>query len=177
MCKSVAGYSHLYPTRSPRLKSLSKKLAKRCKQVEIQDPLVIELGEIASGDIEYLAMIKDIEDNIPSKDLSEESELRQLAASREDIKVIQLGRGLRLIVRGESEILIPKSARTKLKQNLHLVHSGPESMLFQAKKKIFWPGLKKDLRRNIMKNVKNAGFTRKVRQIQKMKSVLRTSLT
>ena len=63
-------------------------------------------------------MIKDIEDNIPSKDLSEESELRQLAASREDIKVIQLGRGLRLIVRGESEILIPKSARTKLKQNL-----------------------------------------------------------
>ena len=27
MCKSVAGYSHLYPTRSPRLASLSKKLA------------------------------------------------------------------------------------------------------------------------------------------------------
>ena len=145
MCKSVAGYSHLYPTRAPRLISLSKKLAKRCKQVEIHDPLVIELAEIAAGDIEYLAMVKDIEGNIPSKELSEDSELRQLAASREEIKVIQLGRGLRLIVRDESEILVPKSARNRMMQNLHLVHSGPESMLFQAKKKIFWPGLKKDL--------------------------------
>ena len=45
--------------------------------------------------------------NISSKDLSEDSELRQLAASREEIKVIQLGRGLRLIVRDESEILVP----------------------------------------------------------------------
>ena len=30
-------------------------------------------------------------------------------------------------------------------QNLNLVHSGPESMMFQAKKKVFWPGIKKDL--------------------------------
>merc|ERR1712240_553419 len=97
------------------------------------------------GDIEYLAMVKDIEGNIPSKELSEDSELRQLAASREEIKVIQLGRGLRLIVRDESEILVPKSARNRMMQNLHLVHSGPESMMFQAKKKFFWPGLKKDL--------------------------------
>ena len=67
MCKAVAGYSHLYPTRSPRLISLSKKLAKRCKQVEIHDPLVIELAEIAAGDIEYLAMVKDIESNIPAR--------------------------------------------------------------------------------------------------------------
>ena len=56
--------------------------------------MVIELAEIAAGDFEYLAMVKDIESNIPSKELSEDSELRQLAASREEIKVIQLGRGL-----------------------------------------------------------------------------------
>ena len=105
--------------------------------MEIHDPLVIELAEIAAGDIEYLAMLKDIESNIPSKELSEDNELRQLAASREEIKVIQLGRGLRLIVRGESEILVPKSARNRMMQNLHLVHSGPESMMFQAKKKVF----------------------------------------
>ena len=72
-------------------------MAKRCKQVEIHDPLVIEQAEIAAGDIEYLAMVKDIESNISSKELSEDNELRQLAASREEIKVIQLGRGLRLI--------------------------------------------------------------------------------
>ena len=89
MCKTVAGYSHLYPTRSPRLLSLSKNVAKRCKQIEIHDPLVIELAEIAAGDVEYLAMMKDIESNISSKDLPQDCELRQLAASREEIKVIQ----------------------------------------------------------------------------------------
>ena len=135
MCRSVAGYSHLYPTRSSRLISLSKKLAKRCKQVEIHDPLVIELAEIAAGDIEYLAMVKDIESNISSKDLSEDSELRQLAASREEIKVIQMGRGLRLIVKDESKIFVPKSARKRMMQNLHLIHSGPESILARYKER------------------------------------------
>ena len=55
-------------------------MAKRCKQFELHDPLVIELAEIAAGDIEYLAMVKDIESNISSKDLSEDCELQQLAA-------------------------------------------------------------------------------------------------
>ena len=109
-------------------------MAKRCKQVEIHDPLVIDLAEIAAGDIEFLAMVKDIESNIPSKELSKDNELRQLAASREEIKVIQLGRGLRLIVRNESEILVPKSARKRMMQNLHVIHSGPESKMCQAKK-------------------------------------------
>ena len=96
-----------------RLLSLSKNLTKRCKQIEIHDPLVIELAEIAAGDIEYLAMVKDIESNIESKDLFEDCELRQLAASREDIKLIQLRKGLRLIVRDESEILVPKGRSQK----------------------------------------------------------------
>ena len=52
---------------------------------------------------------------------------------------------MRLIVREESKILVPKSARQRMMQNLHLIHSGMESMMCQAKKKIFWPGIKKDL--------------------------------
>ena len=90
-------------------------------------------------------MMKDIESNISSKDLPQDCELRQLAASREEIKVIQLGRGLRLIVRDDSEILVPQSARQRMMENLHLFQSGPDSMIYQAKKKIFWPGIKKDL--------------------------------
>ena len=43
--------------------------------MELHDPLVNELAAIAAGDIEYLAMVKDIESNIPSKELSEDSEL------------------------------------------------------------------------------------------------------
>ena len=65
--------------------------------------------------------LAEIENNIPSKDLPQECELMQLSASREDIKVMQLGRGLRLIIRDSSDILVPHNARQRMMENLHLI--------------------------------------------------------
>ena len=55
--------------------------------------------------------------------------------------------GTRLIVKDETEILIPKALREEMTRVLHLSHSGDISMMIQAKSKIFWPGMKRDLKK------------------------------
>jgi hypothetical protein len=61
--------------------------------------------------------------------------------------LIEMGNGTRLIVKDETEILIPKALREEMTRVLHLSHSGDISMMIQAKSKIFWPGMKRDLKK------------------------------
>ena len=56
-----------------------------------------------------------------------------------------MGGGHRLILR-DGEILIPKSLRKHMLQNLHITHCSDKLMLINAKRRIFWPDIKKDIR-------------------------------
>ena len=125
---------------------MSKMATVRAKQLEQDDPLVVNIAEEGNVDVEYLAMMNNIENKVESKDLSMDSELRQLSGCRDQISLVQLDNGTRLIVKNEGEILIPKSMRTEMMRVLHLTHSGDVAMLTQAKNKIFWPGMRKDLK-------------------------------
>ena len=62
------------------------------------------------------------------------------------MSIVMLEAVTRLIVNNESEILIPRKLRTHMMDILHYTHCGDEAMLRKCKRKIFWPGMKKDLK-------------------------------
>ena len=62
------------------------------------------------------------------------------------MSIVTLDPGTRLIVNDESEILIPRKLREQMLDILHYTHSAEEAMMRQYKRKIFWSGMKKDLK-------------------------------
>ena len=122
LCTQVCLYSHYYETPRPRLLPLSKRATVRTKQLEKDDPLVENLANEGNIDLEYLNMMNKIEDKIDNNKLPADSELRQLSGCRNQLSLIEMGNGTRLIVRNESEILIPKSMREEMTRVLHLSH-------------------------------------------------------
>ena len=147
LCTQVCLYSHYYETPRPRLLPLSKRATVRTKQLEKDDPLVENLANEGNIDLEYLNMMNQIEDKIENRNLPEDSELRQLSGCRNQLSLIEMGNGTRLIVKDESEIMIPKTMREEMTRVLHLSHQGDIAMLNQAKQKIFWPGMRRDLKK------------------------------
>ena len=92
-------------------------------------------------------MMNRIEDKIDNKKLPEDCELRQISGCRNQLSLVEMGNGTRLIVKNEIEILIPKSMREEMTRVLHLSHQEDMALLNQAKQKIFWPGMKRDLKK------------------------------
>ena len=58
-----------------------------------------------------------------------------------------LALGHKLIIRNDSEILVPKQVREKMCQTLHFTHLSDEMIMKQAKDKIFWPNMRSELRK------------------------------
>ena len=87
-------------------------------------------------DLEYLRMM------MPAN-----SELRKVSGGLNILALVELENGTRLIVKDETEIMIPASMREEMIRILHLTHQADTAMLTQAKQKIFWPGMKNDLQR------------------------------
>ena len=90
---------------------MSKRATVRAKQLEQEDPLVLNIAEEGNLDVEYLSMMNSLENKVETKYLPDDSELRQLSGCRDEISLVELSNGTRLIVKNESEILIPKSRR------------------------------------------------------------------
>ena len=92
---------------------MSKRATIRKKQLEEEDPLVIKVAEESNLDLEYLEMLNNIENDTETQDLPLESEIRQMLRYRyryrfrKRMSVVTLEGGTRLIVKDESEILIP----------------------------------------------------------------------
>ena len=75
--------------------------------------------------------------------------------SLDQMSVINLDSGTRLIVKDETEILIPKCLRKQMEDILHFSHSAAPSMITQCIGKIFWPSNTRHLRQHhILKSVK-----------------------
>jgi hypothetical protein len=146
LCKQVCLYTHKYDTPSPRLLPMSKRATVRAKQLEQEDPLVLNIAEEGNLDVEYLSMMNSLENKRETKDLPVDSELRQLSGCRNEMSLVELSNGTRLIVKNETEILIPKSLRAEMLRILHLTHSCDTAMLLQSKSRIFWPGMRRDLK-------------------------------
>ena len=73
-------------------------------------------------------------------------ELRKISKYKEDLSVINLETGTRIIVRNECEIVVPKPLRERMLSTLHFTHYSLETILKQAQGKIFWPGMRDQLK-------------------------------
>ena len=72
----IVAKSHHTPCDNIRLLGMSKKAEIYRKQLEVEDPLVIQLGVQAGMDLEYVEMVNHIENRTEFKDLPDNCELR-----------------------------------------------------------------------------------------------------
>ena len=100
---------------------------------------IVEEGNLEIG---YIEMLNTLENNSEIKDLPDDNELRQLSGCRDQISIVTLGTGIRLIVKKEAEILIQKTMREDMMRILHFTHIGDAAILRQTKGKIFWPNMR-----------------------------------
>ena len=70
--------------------------------------------EFVNMDIEYLEMLNNIKNVTKTQDLPLDSEIRQLLSVRKRMTIVTLNAGTRLIVKDESEILIPRKLREQM---------------------------------------------------------------
>ena len=136
LCRNVVS-THHYSQTMPRILPTSKKASIRAKQLEIMDPLVVELAQIGAGEPEYVAMCSDVEHRVHPKDLHPDSELKIIEGCLAHIGVTTLPDGKRLLVKNECEVLVPKSERNRLLNMIHLDHMSDTVMIRQCKNRIF----------------------------------------
>ena len=113
--------------------------------MEKNDPLVQKIAEEASMEPEYVEMMNYLESDTEYNDIDPHCELKQMKEFMDRMSVVTLDAGTRLIVKDETEILIPKCLRKQMEDILHFSHTAAQSMITQCKNKIFWPGMRKTL--------------------------------
>ena len=69
---------------------MSKRVTVRAKQLEQEDPLVLNIAEAGNLDVEYLSMLNSLENKIESKNLPRDCELRQLSGCRNEMSLVEL---------------------------------------------------------------------------------------
>ena len=145
LCTQVCFDGHNYEIPKPRLLKMSKAAKARRHQMEKKDPLVQRIAEEANLDSEYVEMLNYIEGDTDFKDIDTNCELKLMKDDLQHMSVITLDSGSRLIVRNESEILIPKSQRKQMMDILQFSHSAGQSMYTQCRGKIFWHNMRRSL--------------------------------
>ena len=65
----------------------------RTKQLEMDDPLVENIANEGNLDVEYLAMMNQIENKTESRYISEDCELKQLSGCRDQLSLVEMGNG------------------------------------------------------------------------------------
>ena len=76
--------------------------------------MVMKIAEEANMNLEYLEMLNTIENDTQTQDLPLNSKIGQLLSLRNRMSVVTLDAGTRLIVKDESEILIPRQLMEKM---------------------------------------------------------------
>ena len=140
-----ANFEHL-GSNKPVILNMCKRAASRgtLGQFMREDPLVSGMAEAGSLDPEYIQMCNLVESRVRGAEVPQDSELKQIEGLREELRVVQMDSGARLLVRGE-EVYIPKSERAHLVGVLHMGHQSADTMVRQCKGRIFWPGMRKSL--------------------------------
>ena len=78
-------------------------------------------------------MCNDIENNMAAKDLPEDSELRKVSGLLEDLGVVTMSDGSRIIVRDNQEVFIPEKERDRMLKTLYMTHACDSVMLMNCK--------------------------------------------
>ena len=92
----------------PRILGLSSNRARQAKELHREDPLVLNMAQVGSLDINYLDMMKLVEDRVQPKNLPVESELKQIEGSLSELRVVEKSTGDSLLCKGEA-VYVPAS--------------------------------------------------------------------
>ena len=115
--------------------------------MEILDPLVERIAEEANLDPDYIEMLNILEADVPYEEIDHQSDLKMLKKDLPHMSIITFDSGDRLIVKNETEILIPKCQRSHMVDILHMSHAADQAMATQCRGKIFWPGMRTALKK------------------------------
>jgi hypothetical protein len=128
----------------PRILGLSSCRARLAKQLDTEDPLVQNLAGVASLDEDYLEIMRLVEKQVHPKHLPLDCELKKVEGALEEIRVVTMTNGDRIMCK-DSAVYIPASERSHMVDTLHLTHASAESMLMNAKDRVWWPGIRASL--------------------------------
>ena len=104
----------------------------------MEDPWDKKLAIAAMSDPEYVAMIAHIENITELADIPKESELANMRSNWKDLSTITVKGGKTLILKNNSEIMIPKLERNNILNIAHQTHLGQQMMINQLRGKVFW---------------------------------------
>ena len=85
----------------------------------VEDPLVQNLAQVGSLDPEYLGLMSLVERRVQPKDLPLDSELKQIEGCLQELRVVEMGNGDRLLCK-DSAVYVPKGGRSSILKTLHL---------------------------------------------------------
>ena len=112
----------------PRVLPLSKKASTRSGQLMKEDPLVLSLAEAGGLDADYLLMCNLVQNRAHAKDIPEDCELKQVEGLLEELRVVEMSTGARILVRND-EVFGPKREREHMLEVLPLGHHSADSMM------------------------------------------------
>merc|ERR1712215_594056 len=118
----------------------------RKSSVQIEDPWVERLANVASRDIKYQIMIQQIEtgEEFEEAQKMKDCELASMGTYYKRLSVHTLKDGQSIILKDNNEVLIPEKERNEILGLAHAAnHKGPEGMLDQLRGKVFWPYMSK----------------------------------
>ena len=132
----------------PRILGLSTSRVRRARQMMKEDPLVENLAQIGSLDQEYFGLMALVENKTLPRDLPKYSELKQVEGCLQELRVVEMRNGDRLLCK-DSAVYVPKGGRTSILKTLHLCHSAPGSMIANTKGRIYWLNISRSMRSTI----------------------------
>ena len=104
---------------------------------------MVKLAETGAEDPEYLDIVKAVQEE--NWNLDKENEIKKIKDHKSSLSITTLESGQKLIIKDDSEILVPKQARQGICNTLQFTHHSTEMMLKQANNKVYWPTIRSDL--------------------------------
>ena len=125
-----------------KVEQLKKVKSVKTSKIEEDDEWVEYLGNVAMTDADYLSMIHHLEAGSEKEEISKECELSSMHNHLSRLSVHTLKGGQVLILRDNTEILIPNKERNNILNLAHAEnHRGVEAMTRQLRGKVFWEGM------------------------------------
>ena len=109
--------------------------------IETKDPMLDAMSKNDLDDPDYQYMIQCIQNKTPIDQIKKDSELFKMEGSFQILSTIQTKSGS-LIVKDNSEVLIPLKERDNIISILHENHAGDRTMMAQCKNNFFWPHIR-----------------------------------
>ena len=100
---------------------------------------------------EHVAMVAHIELGTEVGEISKECELSNIQSSYKDLSTVTLKGGKTLILKHNSEIMVPKNERANILGIAHQTHLGQEMMINQLRGKVFWAKMNSDIKEMVAK--------------------------